>query len=183
MEHTKELVSVPLAALVASPLNVRRYSSGQVEELAALIDSQGLLHNLVVTRQTRRLARGRGDCKGGGSTRVRFAVAAGERRRRALLLLQARGRLPKDHEVLCELVPPERALEGTRPGNPSCRHCREGSQSRRWSDAIQSGTSKVEVASTAAASTVVALDCQFQGSISSRSRMRAVGRRPRISVK
>ena len=71
----------------------------------------------------------------------------------------------------------------TRPGNPSCRHCREGSQSRRWSDAIQSGTSKVEVASTAAASTVVALDCQFQGSISSRSRMRAVGRRPRISVK
>jgi ParB family chromosome partitioning protein len=111
MEHTKELVSVPLAALVASPLNVRRYSSGQVEELAALIDSQGLLHNLVVTEQTRRLARGRGDCKGGGSTRVRFAVAAGERRRRALLLLQARGRLPKDHEVLCELVPPERALE------------------------------------------------------------------------
>ena len=75
------------------------------------------------------------------------------------------------------------ALGGTRPGNPSCRHCREGSQSRRWSDAIQSGTSKVEVASTAAASTVVALDCQFQGSISSRSRMRAVGRRPRISVK
>jgi ParB family chromosome partitioning protein len=54
MEHTKELVSVPLAALVASPLNVRRYSSGQVEELAALIDSQGLLHNLVVTEQTRR---------------------------------------------------------------------------------------------------------------------------------
>jgi ParB family chromosome partitioning protein len=38
-------------------------------------------------------------------------VAAGERRRRALLLLQSRGRLPKDHEVLCELVPPERALE------------------------------------------------------------------------
>ena len=111
MEHTKELVSVPLAALVASPLNVRRYSSGQVEELAALIDSQGLLHNLVVTEQTRRSGRGRGVSKGSGSTRVRFAVAAGERRRRAMLLLQSRGRLPKDHEVLCELVPPERALE------------------------------------------------------------------------
>ena len=111
MEHTKELVSVPLAALVASPLNVRRYSSGQVEELAALIDSQGLLHNLVVTEQACRPGRGRGDSKGRGSARVRFAVAAGERRRRALLLLQARGRLPKDHEVLCELVAPERALE------------------------------------------------------------------------
>jgi ParB family transcriptional regulator, chromosome partitioning protein len=102
MEHTKELLSVPLSALVASPSNVRRYASGQVEELAALIDSQGLLHNLVVTEQV-----GRGKGKG----KVRFAVAAGERRRRALLLLQSRGRLSKDHEVPCELVTPERALE------------------------------------------------------------------------
>ncbi|UUX97312.1 hypothetical protein [Aquabacterium sp. J223] len=48
MEHIKELVSAPLAALVVSPLNVGRYSSGRAEELAALIDAQGLLHNLVV---------------------------------------------------------------------------------------------------------------------------------------
>jgi ParB family transcriptional regulator, chromosome partitioning protein len=110
MEHTKELLSVPLSALVASPLSVRRYSSGQVEELAALIDSQGLLHNLVVT-DARRRGRGTGESRGSGGGRTRFAVAAGERRRRALLLLQDRDRLPKDHEVLCELVPPERALE------------------------------------------------------------------------
>lgn len=102
MEHTKELVSVPLVSLVPSRFNVRRHSAGQVEELAALIDAQGLLHNLVVTEQ----AAGRGK-----SRRLQFAVAAGERRRRALLLLQQRGRLPKEHEVLCELVPPERALE------------------------------------------------------------------------
>jgi ParB family transcriptional regulator, chromosome partitioning protein len=107
MEHTKELLSVPLSALVASPFNVRRYASGQVEELAALIDSQGLLHNLVVTEQVGR----RGKVAASGAGKVRFAVAAGERRRRALLLLQSRGRLPKDHEVLCELVAPERALE------------------------------------------------------------------------
>lgn len=102
MEHIKELLSVPLSALVASPYNVRRYSSGQVEELAALIDSQGLLHNLVVTEQVGRATK---------AGKVRFAVAAGERRRRAMVLLQSRGRLPKDHEVLCELVPPESALE------------------------------------------------------------------------
>jgi ParB family chromosome partitioning protein len=101
MEHTKELLSVPLSALVASPFNVRRYAAGQIEELAALIESQGLLHNLIVTEQVKR----------GGSGKVRFAVAAGERRRRAMLLLQSRGRLPKDREVLCELVTPERALE------------------------------------------------------------------------
>ena len=102
MEHTKELISIDLSKLVPSARNVRRHTSGQVEELAALIDSQGLLHNLVVTEQVV----GRGKAR-----QVKFAVAAGERRRRALLLLQGRGRLPKGHEVLCELVAPERALE------------------------------------------------------------------------
>jgi ParB family transcriptional regulator, chromosome partitioning protein len=102
MEHTKELLSVPLSSLVPSPHNVRRHTAGQVEELAALIDAQGLLHNLMVTEQM--VGRGR-------ARKLRFAVAAGERRRRALLLLQQRGRLPKAHEVLCERVPPERALE------------------------------------------------------------------------
>jgi ParB family chromosome partitioning protein len=96
------LLSVPLASLVPSRFNVRRHSVGQVEELAALIEAQGLLHNLVVTEQE--VGRGK-------SRKLKFAVAAGERRRRALLLLQQRGRLPKEHEVLCELVPPERALE------------------------------------------------------------------------
>ena len=107
MEHTKELLSVPLSALVASPFNVRRYAPGQVDELAALIDSQGLLQNLVVTEHLGR----RGKSKLPGNGGLRFAVAAGERRRRALLLLQSRGRLPTDYRVPCELVPPERALE------------------------------------------------------------------------
>ncbi len=102
MEHTKELLSIGLSALAPSSFNVRRHPVGQIEELAALIDSQGLLHNLVVTEQVV----GRGKAR-----KVKFAVAAGERRRRALLLLQQRGRLPKGYEVLCELVPPERALE------------------------------------------------------------------------
>ncbi len=102
MEHTKELLSISLSNLVPSPYNVRRHSVGQVEELAALIGSQGLLHPLIVTEHVA----GRGKAR-----KVRFAVAAGERRRRALLLLQQRGHLPKAHEVLCELVPPERALE------------------------------------------------------------------------
>jgi ParB family transcriptional regulator, chromosome partitioning protein len=102
MEHTKELLSINLSNLVPSPFNARRHSPGQVEELAALISSQGLLHPLIVTEHTA----GRGKAR-----KVLFAVAAGERRRRALLLLQQRGHLPKAHEVLCELVPPERALE------------------------------------------------------------------------
>ena len=51
MEHTKELLSISVSNLVPSPYNVRRYFVGRVEELAALIDSQGRLHNLVVTGQ------------------------------------------------------------------------------------------------------------------------------------
>ena len=114
MDQSRELLSVPLSALVASPLNVRRYTSGQVEELAALIDAQGLLHNLVVTEPLagdgRRGRKGRAGAARGTSQSC-FAVVAGERRRRALLLLQSRGRLPAAHEVLCERVPRERALE------------------------------------------------------------------------
>jgi ParB family chromosome partitioning protein len=102
MEHAKELLSISLSNLVASPLNVRRHPASSVEELAALFASQGLLHPLIVTEQMAGRSRDR---------KLKFAVAAGERRRRALLLLQQRGQLPKTHEVLCELVPPERALE------------------------------------------------------------------------
>ena len=78
------------------------FAARSFEELAAWIDAQGLLHNLMVTEHLV----GRGKAR-----KPRFAVAAGERRRRAMLLLQQRGRLSKAHEVLCELVSPERALE------------------------------------------------------------------------
>jgi ParB family chromosome partitioning protein len=100
MEHTNESILVKLADLVPSPFNVRRHSRTSVEELAALIDSQGLLHPLTVNEHL---------VDKGKSGKLRFAVPAGERRRRALLLLQQRGRLQADHEVACKLVPPERA--------------------------------------------------------------------------
>ena len=121
MEHTKELLSIGLSALTPSPFNGRRHTVGQVEELAALIDSQGLLHNLVVTEQVV----GRGKAR-----KVKFAVAAGERRRRALLLLQQRGRLPKGHEVLCELVPPERAREVSLAENSGREPCTRPTSSK-----------------------------------------------------
>ena len=90
MEHTKELLSLDLSTLVPLPYNVRRHMAGQVEELAALIDSQGLLHNLVVTEQVS----GRGRAR-----KLKFAAAADERRRRALMLLRQRSRLPKGREA------------------------------------------------------------------------------------
>ena len=110
MEHVKELLSIRLSNLVRSPHNVRRHTTGDVETLAALIASQGLLHPLIVTEHVAGETNGKGARKGRSHT-LTFAVAAGERRRCALLLLQRQGLLPKSHEVVCELVAPERALE------------------------------------------------------------------------
>ena len=78
MKHTKELLSIDLSKLMPSPRNVRRHTAGRVEEQAAPIDTQSLMRNLVVTEQV--VGRGK-------TRRVKFAVAAGARRRRALLLL------------------------------------------------------------------------------------------------
>jgi ParB family chromosome partitioning protein len=102
MEHTNESILVKVSDLVPSPFNVRRHSHASIEELAALIDSQGLLHAPTVHEQV--IGRGK-------SRRLAFGVSAGERRRRALRLLQERGRLPGDFEVACKLIPIERARE------------------------------------------------------------------------
>jgi ParB family chromosome partitioning protein len=102
MKHTKEMLLIKVEDLVPSPYNVRRYAPGQVEELAALIASQGLLQNLIVTEQV--VGRGK-------RQQTKFGVVAGERRRRALVLLQERKALAAGHEVLCELVSAEHAVE------------------------------------------------------------------------
>jgi ParB family transcriptional regulator, chromosome partitioning protein len=102
MEHTHQQIMVRVTDLVDSPFNVRRHTSASVDELAALIDSQGLLHPLTVTEQEA----GRGKAR-----RMRFGVVAGKRRRRALLQLIEQGKVAKDHEVRCDLVAPERARE------------------------------------------------------------------------
>jgi ParB family chromosome partitioning protein len=102
MERTNESILVKVSDLVPSPYNVRRHSHASIEELAALIDSQGLLHSPTVHEHF--IGRGK-------SRRIAFGVSAGERRRRALRLLQERGKLPADHEVACKLIAVERARE------------------------------------------------------------------------
>jgi ParB family chromosome partitioning protein len=92
--------SIPLNKLVASPRNVRRSSNPQADiELKADIDARGLLQNLVVTS----LRKPRG-C---------FAVEAGERRRKALLVLAEEGKLPRDHAVCCLVVDADSGQEAS----------------------------------------------------------------------
>ena len=56
MENVIEsaLIHIPVRNLVLSSLNVRKKQGGGIEELAALIASQGLIHNLVVTEQMKK---------------------------------------------------------------------------------------------------------------------------------
>lgn len=78
--------SIPLNKLVQSPRNVRRHGDPAADaELKASIAAHGLLQNLIV----RPAARGK------------FEVEAGERRRKAMLVLADDKILPKDHEVTC----------------------------------------------------------------------------------
>lgn len=137
MKHTKEMLLIKVEDLVASPYNVRRYSAGEVEELAALIASQGLLQNLVVTEQV--VGRGK-------RQETKFGVVAGERRRRALALLQQRRQLPAEHEVHCELVGAECAVEISLAENSGREAMHPADEFEAFDALVQQGRSVEDVA-------------------------------------
>lgn len=87
-EFVMSLQSVSLSQLVTSQGNPRRaFDAASIEGLAASIRTDGLLQNLVV-----RPSRGKS-----------FAIISGERRYRALKLLEERGELPEDFRVPVEV--------------------------------------------------------------------------------
>ena len=98
-----EEVSVPLASLIKSPLNVRTvpYSAESVSELADSIKGVGLLQNLVVHALP-------GD---------RHGVAAGGRRLAALNMLAERGIIPADWPVRVKIIPQELATAASMTEN------------------------------------------------------------------
>jgi ParB family chromosome partitioning protein len=146
MKHTKEMLLIKIEDLVPSPYNVRRYSAGQVEELAALIASQGLLQNLIVTEQV--VGRGK-------RQQTRFGVVAGERRRRALVLLQERKALPAGHEVLCELVSADLAVEISLAENSGREAMHPADEFEAFNALVQKGRGIEDVAARFGVSPVV----------------------------
>lgn len=92
--------TVPLNLLRVSKINVRKPVKGglSIPQLAASIDAQGLIQNLVVYEDEQR-----------GKTV--YAVAAGGRRLAALQLLAKTGRLAKDADILCRVIPKAKAVE------------------------------------------------------------------------
>lgn len=90
-------IIIELNKLDADPKNVRKtYAADSIAALAASIKVNGVLQNLVV-----RTAEKKG----------RYFVTAGERRRRALMLLLEQGDIQKSHEVECKVRDGEDATE------------------------------------------------------------------------
>ncbi len=90
-------VIIELNKLDADPQNVRKaYDPAKIADLAANIDAEGVLQNLVVRA---------------GEKRGRYYVTAGERRRKALLLLVEQGKIAKNHPVECKVRDGAKATE------------------------------------------------------------------------
>jgi ParB family chromosome partitioning protein len=137
MENVIEsaFIRIPVKNLVLSPLNVRKKQGGGIEELAALIASQGLIHNLVVTEQVKK-----------GKKTGRYEVVAGGRRLDALNLLVADGRLPKDHLVDCRVVEADEALELSLTENCGREGMHPSDLVRAYRNLTEAGLSPDEIA-------------------------------------
>ncbi|WP_122988068.1 ParB/RepB/Spo0J family partition protein [Escherichia coli] len=126
-----EEVSVPLASLIKSPLNVRTvpYSAESVSELAESIKGVGLLQNLVVHALP-------GD---------RYGVAAGGRRLAALNMLAERNILPADWPVRVKIIPQELATAASMTENGHRRDMHPAEQIAGFRAMAQEGKTPAQI--------------------------------------
>ncbi|EGS3666243.1 ParB/RepB/Spo0J family partition protein [Escherichia coli] len=124
-------VSVPLASLIKSPLNVRTlpYSVESVSELAESIKGVGLLQNLVVHALP-------GD---------RYGVAAGGRRLAALNMLAERGIIPADWPVRVKVIPQELATAASMTENGHRRDMHPAEQIAGFRAMAQEGKTPAQI--------------------------------------
>lgn len=126
-----EEVSVPLASLIKSPLNVRTvpYFAESVSELADSIKGVGLLQNLVVHALP-------GD---------RYGVAAGGRRLAALNMLAERDIIPADWPVRVKIIPQELATAASMTENGHRRDMHPAEQIAGFRAMAQEGKTPAQI--------------------------------------
>ncbi|HBC1182749.1 TPA: ParB/RepB/Spo0J family partition protein [Escherichia coli] len=124
-------VSVPLASLIKSPLNVRTvpYSAESVSELAESIKGVGLLQNLVVH----------------ALPGERHGVAAGGRRLAALNMLAERGIIPADWPVRVKVIPQELATAASMTENGHRRDMHPAEQIAGFRAMAQEGKTPAQI--------------------------------------
>ena len=126
-----EEVSMPLASLIKSPLNVRTvpYSAESVSELAESIKGVGLLQNLVVH----------------ALSGERYGVAAGGRRLAALNMLAERGIIPADWSVRVKIIPQELATAASMTENGHRRDMHPAEQIAGFRAMAQEGKTSAQI--------------------------------------
>ena len=134
-QESDELQYVPLNKLLVSPLNVRKSGGENVDELAALIASQGLLQNLVaVPHKTKK-----------GKATDKFEVVAGGRRLRALIKLAQAGTLATDEQILCRIVSREGALATSAAENSGREAMSAADTVQAFADMVNGGATVEEI--------------------------------------
>ena len=128
-----QLILVPLNKLIPSPANVRKTGGGNIDELAAMIDAQGLLHRLTVVPASNR-------------KKGYFEVAGGGRRLKALNLLASQNKLPKDAPIECKRVEADAATAASLAENIGREAMHPADQYLAFQTLVSEGKSIADVA-------------------------------------
>ena len=124
--------------------NVRKDepTEAEIDELADLIAAQGLLQNLsVLAYDSPRRGKGREK-----NRLFTHGVIAGGRRLRALHVLVRRGRITLDFEVLCAVVPAERAIAVSMAENQGQKPMSIADTVRAFADMVAAGAGIEDIA-------------------------------------
>ncbi len=132
-----QLRFIPVERLSLSPLNVRKTGAESgIEELAALIRSQGVLQNLTVYEER----------KQGRQGMTTYPVVAGGRRWRALQLLVKQEHITPTYEVPCLVTTYERAVEISLAENSGRQDMHPADQFEAFHRLVDTGQSVEDVA-------------------------------------
>ena len=135
-EQEGDLRFIPLDKLVPSPLNVRKTGGANIDELAMLIDSQGLLQNLICIPHV-------GKRK---TATDRFEAIAGGCRLRALRKLAELGKIDRTEEILCKLTTRDKAVAMSAAENSGREALSTADSVLAFRDIVASGAPVEEVA-------------------------------------
>lgn len=137
-------VYIALGALRLDERNVRtdEPTEAEIEQLADLIDAQGLLQNLAVLAYPEPVA-GRGKDKKRSFT---HGVIAGGRRLRALWVLVKRGRITLDEEILCTVFSEDRAKAVSTAENSGRAPMSNADTIMAFADMVKAGAGVEELA-------------------------------------
>ena len=143
--ETGDIQNLPLNQLHASGLNVRKTGGQKIEDLAASIQAEGLIHNLTVIATAT------------GKT-PRYDVVAGGRRLKAMRLLVKQKVYTADQPIACRIVAAEQATGVSLAENVIREAMHPADQFDAFRTLVDEGKSQTDIAGRFGISTAVVRD-------------------------